>query len=169
VNLIRNLLGVSAFVLITAFILTADVHGTKLKMSERRSPIAAPIHYAGVAIVLADKTGVAVVTFHCPPTDKHVLPATSEVVEYRYRYRGQDGTETTGQGLLFENFQSARDDDDVVVDAGGRVLLHAGHFQLELSQGDKSQGWLYYMPEELRMQFASSKSFEKLKLGRFTQ
>lgn len=133
-------------------------------------PIAAPVHYGTTAVILADKEGVASVTFRCPSADKSDVPATSDVVEYQYRYRSKHGVETSGNGVLYENRVTIVDGDKSgSVDIGGHLKLVAGHFQLEWSQGDAKQGWLYYAPESLRLQFTAAENIDKLSLGRFAR
>ena len=149
--------------------LMVDEQDAKSKATGWRSPVAAPIHYTDIAVILADDNGVACVKFLCPPAIERKQSATSELVEYHYRYRANDGTEKCGEGLLFENQKQVDADEGLVVDDGGRTKLLAGHFQLEWSQGDMSQGWLYYTPEKLRMQFAALNHFDKLDLSRFVR
>jgi len=133
-------------------------------------PIAAPIHYETTAVILADKDGVACVTFRCPPAEKSDVSATSDVVEYQYRYRAKHGAETSGHGVLYENRINVVDGEESgTVDVGAHLKLVAGHFQLEWSQGDTKQGWLYYAPENLRLQFTAVNNFGKLTLRRFAQ
>jgi hypothetical protein len=133
-------------------------------------PIAAPIHYETTAVILADKDGVACVTFRCPADHKINASATSDLVHYQYRYQAKDGAETSGCGQLYENRITVVDGEQSgTVDVGGHLKLSAGHFQLEWSQGDASQGWLYYKPESLRLQFAPANQFDKLPLRRFAE
>lgn len=131
-------------------------------------PIAAPIHYETTAVILADKEGVACVTFRCLPDGKVNVSATSDVVEFQYRYRAKDGGETSGHGVLFENRVPVVDGKESgTVDVGGHLKLSAGHFRLEWSQGDAKQGWLYFTPETLRLQFSAANKSEELSLRRF--
>lgn len=140
------------------------------KDSTWHPPVSAPIHYADTAVIIADGSGVACVTFHCPPTVVYGVTGTSDLVEYRFRYRANDGTETSGHGLLYEKYKSVVDGaDTVVVDEGGKLTVLAGHFQLNWSQGDANMGWLYYAPENQRLLFAASRDCDKLKLKRFAQ
>ena len=164
-----GLLGFLAFLLTVPSLLAADDQDATSRNCNRHPPIAAPVHYADVTVVLADAKGVAAITFQCPATIERTVLATSDVVEYRYRYRASDGAEASGQGVLYENYKHTHDEKNVVVDNGGRLQVEAGHFQLEWSHGGSHRGWLYYTPEKLRMQFTGSRQFDELALSRFMQ
>lgn len=134
---------------------------------EGSAPIGAPVHYADTTVILADDQGTACVRFRCPPSIEHNVSATSDLVEYQYRFRANDGSESSGQGLVYENYRNIDGDESTVVDDGGQLKVLAGHFEVEWSKGDMKQGWLYYTPETLQMQFAASRSYDKLNLSRF--
>lgn len=135
-----------------------------------RPPIAAPVHYDDTVVILADDRGVGCVTFHNSPATESGLSATLNVVGYRYRYRSHDGTETTGRGYLYEKYSKVVDGDkSVVMNEGGKLKMVVGHFQVVWSEGGSKQGWLYYVPKELTLQFAGARNYEKLDLSRFAQ
>lgn len=138
----RSSLCIFAGVLTAPAFLAADNASPTSRTNEWRSSISVPIHYDDIAVILADEKGVAAITFRCPSKMKRKPLATSDVVEYRYRYYSTDGTETSGQGLLYEKYKRDQNDESLVVDVGGRLNVRTGHFQLEWSQGDAEQGWL---------------------------
>jgi len=159
-----------SFTLMTGFTLAVTAGAPVEDNPSWHPPIAAPIHYETTVVILADKDGVACVKFRCPPTNKISASVTSDVVEYQYRYRTKDGAETSGQGVLYENRVTIVDGDETgTVDTGEHLKLIAGHFQLEWSQGDSKQGWLYYAPETLKLQFTAANTFGELPLRRFSQ
>ena len=166
----RNWLTLGILVMLAATVVAGKDDSKAQKNPTWHPPIGAPIHYADTAVILADSSGVACVTFHCPPTIEYGVSATSDLVEYRYRYRANNGTETSGNGLLYEKYKPVVDGDNAgVVDDGGKLTVLAGHFKVEWSQGDANQGWLYYAPENQRLLFAASRDCDKLMLKRFTQ
>ncbi len=166
----RKWLTLGFLVMLAATVVAGKDDSKAQKNPTWHPPICAPIHYADTAVILADSTGVACVTFYCPPTIEYGVSATSDLVEYRYRYRANNGTETSGNGLLYEKYKPVVDGDNTgVVDDGGKLTVLAGHFQVEWSQADANQGWLYYAPENQRLLFAASRDCDKLKLKRFTQ
>lgn len=157
-----------SFALLTGFTLAGMAGSPEQENPKWQPSIAAPIHYATTAVILADNNGIACVKFRCPPDHKSNTSATSDVVEYQYRYRAKDGVETSGHSVLYENRITVADGGESgTVDVGGHLKLIAGHFQLEWSQGDRKQGWLYYTPETLRLQITAANKFEKLPLRRF--
>lgn len=145
----------------------ADEAAPKSKETDGGRPIAAPIHYADITVILSDENGTACVTFRSPPSIVHDVSATSDVVEYQYRFRANDGTESSGEGLVYEKYKRVDGSARSVVDDGGQLKVLAGHFQVEWSKGGLKQGWLYYKPESLCMQYAKSTDFQKLQLSRF--
>jgi hypothetical protein len=57
-----------------------------------------------------------------------------------------------------------------VEDDGGMLFINAGTIKLEWSRSRKGGcGWIYYRPEEIRVQIANAKEFEKIKLQRFAR
>jgi hypothetical protein len=127
--------------------------------------ISAPVVYEDLMLVLSTSQGVAAVAF-----GKEV----EEGVTYRYRFLpAGTGAEETGQGKVVEKYRrvpaEAPDGRVVtgVVDEGGKLFIAAGSIRLEWSYSGKGRGWVYYQPEQIRVQIAHARQFEKVDLKRF--
>ncbi len=127
--------------------------------------VAAPLHYSDTLALLTDDKGIALVAFECPAKNKPDVSTTSECVSYRFRYLPKDGKEVSGDGILYERY--LHEADNSVTNDHGKLRLIAGHFDLEWSQGDTQMGWLYYKPEEVRVEIVNAREFETLALDRF--
>jgi hypothetical protein len=134
----------------------------------RLQRISAPVFYENALLALVDEEGVALIKFECPATKKPDVETTSEPVSYQYRYQAKGTEVVSGSGLLYERYVPNEDKSvDSLID-GGQLYVTAGHFKVEWSQGDASMGWIYYVPEKLRVQIANVKDFEELHLDRFS-
>jgi hypothetical protein len=129
--------------------------------------LSAPVVYADVLLILSSEDGVAAVLF-----DKDL----EQGVSYRYRFlpKGTD-PEQTGDGKVFEKVERVPTKGPHgqvvtgVVDKGSQLFIAAGPMKLQWSFAAKGKGWVYYRPEEVRVQIANAKDFEKLDLRRFAR
>jgi hypothetical protein len=126
-------------------------------------PVSVPVHYADQAVVISTAGGVAVVRF---------TGAIPEGRTYVYRFLPAGAArEEKGDGRVFEKYVHkplpAPGQGDEVVDAGGQLKVTAGKISLTWSLGSRESGWLYYMPEDERVQMVKADAFDKLELSRF--
>ncbi|HJZ57021.1 MAG TPA: RNA polymerase sigma factor [Gemmataceae bacterium] len=113
---------------------------------ERKPPVAAPVAYKDLMLVLVNKDGAAAVIFHDPE---------KRSVSYKFRYESADGKTTlSGGGKVFERYT-----DDGKYD-GGDLHIEAGPIKIEWSVGDLNRGWIYYHPEKLSVQIAHARDFD---------
>jgi hypothetical protein len=126
--------------------------------------VAAPVVYKDLMLVLASDEGVAAVVF----TDE-----LKEGRAYKFRYESNDGkTKDSGDGKVFEKykrFPGKKPKETVVVDDGGELYLKAGPIKVEWSYSDDERGWIYYIPEKVRVQIATADEFDKVVLKRFAK
>lgn len=125
--------------------------------------LSAPVTYKDTMLIAVTKDGVAAIVFGDPVDMGR---------KYRYRFLPSDGEkEITGEGSVWETYVDGKYD-------GGNLNIKAGSISFEWSQGGDERGWVYYQPEETRLQIANadrfeahegfdSKKVEKLDLKRF--
>jgi hypothetical protein len=148
------------FVLLTAL---AAVRGFAADTPEK---ISAPVVYKNLMLILTTNDGVAAIAF-----GKEI----DEGVTYRYRFLPKNGEkETSGEGKVFEKYRrvptKAGPHGQVVTgleDLGSELVIAAGPVRLEWSYSAPGRGWVYYQPEQIRVQIANAKEFEKSDLKRF--
>jgi hypothetical protein len=130
-----------------------------------REKVSAPVVYEGLMLVVTTKDGVAAFAF-----GKEVPRG----VGYRWRFLpAGGGKEQSGEGKVFEKYSRG----PVVApggrvvqgvqDEGGQLFLAAGPVKVEWSYSAAGRGWVYYLPEQARVQIAGSRGFEKADLRRF--
>jgi hypothetical protein len=137
-------------------------------LADHRDPsaVSVPVHYSDQAVVISTKDGVAIVRFTdaAPDGRKYV---------YRFLPSAEPAKQERGEGKVFEKYdrKPARPPKEgfEVTDAGGQLKVVAGKIALEWSIGSENSGWLYFMPEDERVQLVHAEEFEKLKLSRFAK
>jgi len=126
--------------------------------------VSAPLVYEKLMLVLATADGVTAIVF----TDK-----VENGVGYKFRYESADGKKReTGTAKLFEKYKRlpGRKAGEVeVVDDGGELWFKGGSYEVEWSLGPEGRGWIYYYPEKVRVQIATSDEFDKIDLKRFAK
>ena len=128
--------------------------------------ISAPVVYQNLMLILTTNDGVAAVAF-----GKEI----DEGVTYRYRFLPKGAEkEESGEGKVFEKYRRVPTKDgpqgQVVTgleDLGSKLVLAAGPIKLEWSYSAPGRGWIYYQPEQIRVQIANAKEFDKADLKRF--
>jgi hypothetical protein len=129
--------------------------------------LSAPVVYKELVLILATKDGVAAVVFGEDIED-------GVVYHYRFLPNGTE-KEQTGDGKVFEKYEliPTRGPHGLLVtgavDKGGQLLITAGPIKLEWSYAGKGRGWVYYQPEDVRVQIAGAKDFKKYDLKRFAK
>jgi hypothetical protein len=130
-----------------------------------REKVSAPVVYEGLMLVVTTKDGVAAFAF-----GKEVPRG----VGYRWRFLpAGGGKEQSGEGKVFETYSRAAVAApggrvvQGVQDEGGQLFLTAGPIRLEWSYSAAGRGWVYYLPEQARVQIAGSRGFGKADLRRF--
>src|SRR5262249_47465014 len=116
--------------------------------------ISAPVVYEDLMLIVSTRDGVAAFTF-----GKEI----EEGVTYRYRLllKGAE-KERSGEGKVFEKYErvpTPGPNGMVVtglVDRGSELFLTAGPVKLEWSYSAKRRGWVYYQPEQVRVQIAKA-------------
>jgi hypothetical protein len=129
--------------------------------------VSAPVVYQDLMLIVSTRDGVAAVAF-----GKEI----EEGVTYRYRLllKGAE-KERSGEGKVFEKYERVPTQGphgEVVtgiVDRGSELFLTAGSVKLEWSYSAKGRGWVYYQPEQVRVQIANAAEFEKIDLKRFAR
>lgn len=125
--------------------------------------LSAPVTYKDTMLIAVTKDGVAAIVFGDPVEMGR---------KYRFRFLPIDGgKEISGEGSVWETYVDGKYD-------GGNLDIKAGPITFEWSRGGDDRGWVYYQPEDLRLQIANadrfeehegldSKKIEKLDLKRF--
>ena len=133
---------------------------------QEEEPVAAPVVYKDLVVVISTSDGVAAVAF-----DEEIRDAANKQFGVNYRYRCQpkgDKKEESGTGKVFE--QWTRKDGKSVYDPKlSELFFTAGPIRLNWSNGGPGKGWVYYKPEEARVQIAHTRDFGKLDLRRFAK
>lgn len=125
------------------------------------APIAAPVTYEDVMLVIVSKQGVAAVRFG---------EEIKDGVKYKFRFLPTAGKEQQGDGAVFEKYEHVPGKEAgefTVVDKGSVLEIVAGPERLIWSLGDEGKGWIYYFPESHSVTIAQPDDFETLKLERF--
>jgi hypothetical protein len=114
--------------------------------------IAAPVYYADTLLIVSTRQGVAAVAFGKPIEDDERLG-----VNYRYQFRAKDGTERSGKGELYEIRRLPVELNGVPEDEGSslaQTVMRVGDIQIVWSRHSNEKGFVYYRPEDMRVQFA---------------
>jgi HEAT repeat protein len=129
-------------------------------------PLSAPIAYDGLALVLVDAKGVAIVVF-----DGETLETTAGAerrgVKYRYRYfaKGQErATDGAGEAFALRRSSSSGSFEDV---AASHSAIDAGPLRVAWSQRGTGSGYVYWRPESMTVTLAPAYAFETIDLRRF--
>lgn len=134
---------------------------TKEKTDETRL-VSAPVAYEDVMLILTDRSGVAAVVFK-----KEIKNG----VHFEYRYVSKNlKIAKRGTGLLIEKFVFKPTDDPKVkrmIDVGSQLFIKIESLSLQWSFSGKGRGWIYYLPELLRVQIGTTEDFETIDLRRF--
>lgn len=152
--------------LLLAFALTSTVWAANPAAPAGDERVSVPVHYSDQAVIISTKDGVAIVRF----TD-----AIPEGRKYSYRFlpKGEAAKEEQGEGKVFEKYDRKPAQPPKagveVTDAGGQLKVIAGKIELQWSFGSDNSGWLYFVPEDERVQLVSTDDFAKLKLSRFAK
>ena len=127
--------------------------------------VSVPVHYDDQAMVVTTKDGTAVVVFKQPVDD-----GPREGRHYLFRFIGRDGKESRGEGDVYENHQRLpAGQSGPVVNLGSQLQVVAGRIKLAWSFGSSHLGWIYYVPDESRVQFVNADLFEKVDTSRFSK
>ncbi len=139
----------------------------------RSAPLSAPVVYDELALVLVDARGAAIVDFDAPYTTvDDGMERCGVRVRWRYLARGQSKA-TEGSDDAFERRWVSGNSINTKSDlAPGQVdssaaWLDAGPLRLQWSNRGNGSGWIYWRPEELRVELANEGDFETLDLARF--
>jgi hypothetical protein len=129
--------------------------------------VSAPVVYEDLMLIVAAKEGVAAVVF---------VKDLPNGAAYRYRFLPKDGgKEQTGEGKVLEKYErvpTKGPQGRVVtgaVDKGSRLVIEAGLIKLEWSYSAKGRGWVYYRPEEVRVQIGNARDLATCDLRRFAK
>jgi hypothetical protein len=126
--------------------------------------LAAPVVYQDLVLVVTTADGVAAFAFGDSIQDADALQYG---VNYRYRFLpAAGGKEQGGARKVYEQSKPPAAGGGT---AGGELFLTAGPVKLQWSLGGVDRGWVYYLPEEARVQVAHANDFGKLDLGRFAK
>jgi|GEM_PF-4963918 len=91
--------------------------------------------HRGDLLVLKGVKGIAVV---------EIKPLKGPRAKYRWRFAPQlRGPEETGTGELFEQYARTQRDVSLITDVGGELLVKAGPYKIEWSQGGPEHGYVY--------------------------
>jgi hypothetical protein len=124
------------------------------------------INYNESSLVVTSKDAVAIVDFF-DPFDYSRSSNELRGVAYRYRALEKGGQEQTGEGIVYENYQSVPsgepDEFNVITSLGGNMLwVNAGPITFEWSYGSDLGGWVYV--DNLNPMVENENSFEDFNL-----
>lgn len=126
--------------------------------------ISAPVSYDDTMLIVSDDSGTAAIVF------------TNEVkkgVKYKFKYISKDGKiKKVGNGLLIDKvlYIPTNEKDVFEIDQNGsEFFIRAQTIKLEWSYYMQGKGWIYYYPEQYRVEIANSKQFDSLDLKRFNR
>jgi HEAT repeat protein len=130
-------------------------------------PLSAPIVYDGLALVLVDTQGVAIVVFDgetretTPGFERHG-------VKYRFRYlaKGQERT-TDGAGEAFAVSRASGAGSFYEDVAASHSFIDAGPLRVAWSQRGVGSGYVYWRPESTIVTLAPAYAFDTIDLQRF--
>jgi hypothetical protein len=133
--------------------------------------MSAPVVYKDLMLILSDQEGTAIVIFK-DAWNKDDKDSYNSGVHYEFRYLAHGAkAERQGKGFVQEKcrWKPAKDDPKkrIAVDVEDRRFIEAGSIQLEWSRADDHQGWVYYLPEKLRVQIGHAEQFRTVNLKRF--
>ena len=137
------------------------IYGQNTETNARNERVAAPVVYHDLVLIVSTKAGVAAIDF-----DK----AIENGITYRYRFCPTDTVEEqNGTGKVFEIYRRFQNMIGAtrLVDDGSQLWIEADEIRLEWSFGGPDRGWVYYSPENTRVQIANSKKFAELQLSQF--
>ncbi len=113
---------------------TVPLVTTDLRPEVGGRPSAITVH-RGDLLVLTGAQGIAVV---------EIKPLKGSRAKYRWRFAPQlRGPEESGSGDVFEQYARAERNASVVTDVGGDLLIKAGPYRIEWSQGGPAHGYVY--------------------------
>jgi hypothetical protein len=125
-------------------------------------PVAAPVIYEDLMLIISGKNGVAALVFRDEIT---------KGVNYEYRYLSNDlRTRKRGTGVLCEKFTLKATKDPKLfekIDIGSQLFIKIESISVEWSFNLKGRGWIYYSPENVRVQLGHAKDFHTVDLRRF--
>jgi HEAT repeat protein len=130
------------------------------------TPITAPIVYDGLALVLVDAHGAAVVAFG-DESHEATNESMCDGVKYSFRYlaKGQsDATGGVGEAFSIQHVTNGFWVEDT---SASHSSIDPGPMRVAWSQRGKGSAYVYWRPEELTVTFASALEFETLDLRRF--
>ena len=123
--------------------------------------ISAPVHYEDTILIVTTKQGVAAIQF-TEPIDSEGRTG----MEYRYRFREEGKEELTGKGDVFtrargmlpeERLAKGLDPESDEPQLPNKTLIRAGKIELVWSGGVPGKCYVYYAPENTRVQITSWK------------
>jgi hypothetical protein len=146
--------------------LTDRLYARASKASVRGTGDGTAINYNGFALVVTSKDAVAIVDFFDPFDHTRTFNELRGVA-YRYRALQKGGQEQSGEGIVYENYQSVPSDNpnefSVIPSQGGDMLwVNAGPIIFEWSHGSDLGGWVYV--DNLDPMLENENSFETFDL-----
>jgi hypothetical protein len=123
--------------------------------------VAAPVHYEDTILIVSTKQGVAALQF-TKPIDSDGRTG----LEYRYRFLEGGKEEITGKGEVFtrargmlpeERLAKGLDPESDEPQLPNKTLIRAGKIELVWSGGAPGKCYVYYAPENTRVQITSGK------------
>ncbi|MCI0685363.1 MAG: hypothetical protein L0Y71_24960 [Gemmataceae bacterium] len=125
-------------------------------------------------LILVDAKGVAVVVFEKQFDEinrQGKIERRDVGTHYRFRYLAMDGRkEITGGDIVREKYRTEPTDNPSKFngfDEGSVLAIKAGSIQVKWSMSTKEAGYVYYVPEELRVQIGHAGDFKTIDLKRF--
>ena len=124
---------------------------------ERLYSISAPVVYKDLLLVVTSEHGVAAIEF----TELIDIQNEEEVLQgigYRFRFLHKDhAKELSGVGRVYE-FRDPDTGD--YQEEKSEQYIEDGANRLKWSIGGDKRGWIYYKPEEIRVQIAHADRFQ---------
>jgi hypothetical protein len=134
--------------------------------------ICAPVRYESLMLLISDGKSIMAVVFSGDVNNSNGGRRECGV-KYSYRhYSKSNKIEQKRDGLLCERTKEVGKDGKnrlVLEDDGSQLELTAAAIKVKWSYGGPGRGWLYYNPEEVRVQIAHAKGFRTIDLARFIE
>ena len=163
-----------AVVLATLLTGSGSAQQSSKDLDDTPKSIAAPIVYEELLLILADANGVAIVVFEKQFDDRNrqgKIESRDAGTHYRFRYLPKgDNQEIAGSGVIREKLRREPTENPNkfnLLDEGSVTEIKAGSILLKWSLSSKERGYVYYLPEELRVQIGHARDFATVDLKRF--
>lgn len=143
------------------------VGNMELQQNSAEEDISSPVHYDGVALVISDTDGAAVVELFDELAEVGGQ-AGSCGAAYRYRYLSRQSALSRGDGSpVVESVSMTVPVDPIVKPEADKTVLPVGRFAIRWMYVRPGLGEVSWSPEGLHLEFVSKSDFDHVDLRRF--